>query len=87
LPSYWRAAKRRGVFRFAGTYGSKGNPAANIFLAKNLLGYRDYFSSELSGPNGGPIPIGAAPELGALTDDELKQLAILVDKTERPRKG
>jgi hypothetical protein len=33
----------------------KGNPAANIFLAKNLLGYRDVLSSEHSGPGGGPI--------------------------------
>jgi hypothetical protein len=78
-----RLSLRRNLWSLA----SKGNPAANIFLAKNLLGYRDYFSSELSGPNGGPITIGSAPELGALTDDELKQLAILVDKTERPRKG
>jgi hypothetical protein len=31
--------------------------------------------------------IGPAPELGELTDDELKQLTILVSKTERPRKG
>jgi hypothetical protein len=66
---------------------AKGNPAANIFLAKNLLGYRDYVSSELSGPDGGAIRIGPAPELSELNDEELKQLAILVNKTERPRKG
>jgi hypothetical protein len=66
---------------------AKGNPAANIFLAKNLLGYRDYVSSELSGPDGGPIAIAPAPELGGLTDDEIRQLAVLVNKTERPRKG
>ena len=66
---------------------AKGNPAANIFLAKNLLGYRDYVSSELSGPDGGPIKIEPAPELGALSDDEIKQLALLVGKAERPRKG
>ena len=65
----------------------KGNPAANIFLAKNLLGYRDYVSSELSGPDGGPIRIGPAPELGELSDDEIKQLAILVGKAGQPRKG
>jgi len=65
----------------------KGNPAANIFLAKNLLGYKDYFSNEHTGPNGGPIVMGPAPELGELTDDELKQLSSLVAKTERPRKG
>jgi hypothetical protein len=67
--------------------GAKGNVAAAIFLAKNVLGYKDYFSNEHSGPDGGPIVIGPSPELGELTYDELKQLAILVNKTERPRKG
>ena len=33
----------------------KGNPAANIFLAKNLLGYTDLLRAEHSGPLGGPI--------------------------------
>ena len=74
---------RRNLWSLAG----KGNPAANIFLAKNLLGYRDYVSNELSGPDGGPIKIEPAPELGALSDDEIKQLAVLVGKAERPRKG
>jgi hypothetical protein len=66
---------------------AKGQPAANIFLAKNLLGYRDYVSNELSGPDGAPIAIAPAPELGELSDDEIKQLATLVGKAERPRKG
>lgn len=78
-----RLSLRRSLWGLA----AKGNPAANIFLAKNLLGYKDYFSNEHSGPNGGPIVIGPAPELGELTDDELKQLSLLVSKTERPRKG
>jgi hypothetical protein len=78
-----RLSLRRSLWGLA----AKGNPAANIFLAKNLLGYKDYFSNEHSGPDGGPIMIGPAPELGELTDDELKQLSILVGKTERPRKG
>jgi hypothetical protein len=78
-----RMSLRRNLWALA----SKGNPAANIFLAKNLLGYKDYVANELSGPDGGAIAIGPAPELGDLTDDELKQLAILVGKTERPRKG
>jgi len=78
-----RMSLRRNLWALA----SKGNPAANIFLAKNLLGYKDYVANELSGPDGGAIAIGPAPELGDLTDDELKQLAILVIKTERPRKG
>ena len=78
-----RVSLRRSLWALA----QKGNPAANIFLAKNLLGYKDYFSNEHTGPNGGPIVIGPAPELGELTDDELKQLSSLVAKTERPRKG
>src|ERR1700723_227942 len=53
---------------------AKGQPAANIFLAKNLLGYKDYFANELTGPNGGAIQLGPAPELGELTDEEIKQL-------------
>jgi hypothetical protein len=78
-----RVSLRRNLWGLA----AKGNPAANIFLAKNILGYKDYFSNEHSGPDGGPILIGPAPELGELTDDELKQLSLLVSKTERPRKG
>ena len=78
-----RVSLRRNLWGLA----VKGNPAANIFLAKNILGYKDYSSNEHSGPNGGPIVIGPAPELGELTDEELRQLRILVGKTERPRKG
>src|SRR5271155_3372288 len=62
-----RVSLRRSLWALA----QKGNPAANIFLAKNLLGYKDYFSNEHSGPGGGPIVIGPAPELGELTHDEL----------------
>jgi len=61
----------------------KGNPAANIFLAKNLLGYRDVLSNEHSGPDGGPIPIDSRPDLSKLTDEELEQLKILMDKAHR----
>ena len=78
-----RLSLRRNLWGLA----AKGNPAANIFLAKNLLGYKDYFSNEHSGPDGGPIVIAPAPELSALNDEELKQLRALVRKTERPRKG
>jgi hypothetical protein len=83
------AAKAKGrvsVRRMLFSQGAKGNIAAAIFLAKNLLGYKDYFTNEHSGPDGGPIVIGPAPELGELTDDEIKQLAILVGKTGHPRK-
>ena len=78
-----RVSLRRSLWALA----QKGNPAGNIFLAKNLLGYKDYFTNEHSGPDGGPIQIGPAPELGELTNDELKQLAILISKATIPRKG
>ena len=78
-----RVSVRRNLFRLA----ANGNVAAAIFLSKNLLGYKDYVASEMSGPNGAPIAIGVAPEIERLTDDELKQLGALVGKTQQPRKG
>jgi hypothetical protein len=78
-----RVSLRRNLW----TLANKGQPAANIFLAKNLLGYKDYIANELSGPDGGPIEIAPAPELKELTYEELKQLSLLVSKTQRPRKG
>ena len=65
-----RLSLRRSLWGLA----AKGNPAANIFLAKNLLGYRDYFRNEHSGPEGGPMEIGPTPDLSVLTDEELAQL-------------
>lgn len=78
-----RVSVRRNLFKLA----AAGNIAAVIFLAKNLLGYKDIVANEMSGPNGGPITLGPAPEMEQLTDDELKQLAILVNKTNQPRKA
>jgi len=46
-----RVSVRRNLFRLA----TSGNLGANIFLAKNLLGYKDVVSNEHSGPEGGPI--------------------------------
>jgi hypothetical protein len=46
-----RVSVRRNLFRLA----TNGNLGANIFLAKNLLGYKDVVSNEHSGPEGGPI--------------------------------
>jgi hypothetical protein len=82
-----KARGRLSLRRNLWTLAAKGNPAANIFLAKNLLGYKDYFSNEHTGPDGGPILIGPAPELGELSDEELRQLSILVGKTQRQRKN
>ena len=44
---------RRMLFRL----GNNGNVAAAIFLAKNLLGYRDVVNNQLSGPDGGEIHV------------------------------
>ena len=61
---------RRSLWRLA----SAGNPAANIFLAKNLLGYRDVVNTEHSGLAGGPIQLAARTDQSQLTDEELDQL-------------
>src|SRR5438132_1409207 len=58
-----RVSVRRALFRQA----AAGNIAAVIFLAKNLLGYRDVLSSEHSGPGGGPISIDAHTDLSRLS--------------------
>jgi hypothetical protein len=64
----------------------KGNPAANIFLAKNLLGYRDVLSNEHSGPHGRPIAIDQKPDLSRLSDEELGQLDAIAKKVQREGK-
>ena len=45
-----RVSVRRNLFRLA----AAGNVAAAIFLAKNLLGYKDFVTNEHSGPGGAP---------------------------------
>ena len=54
-----RVSVRRNLFRLA----NNGNIAAAIFLAKNLLGYRDVLSNEHTGPQGGPLQISVADAL------------------------
>ena len=54
-----RVSVRRNLFRLA----TNGNLGANIFLAKNLLGYKDVVSNEHSGPDGGPIEMSLAEVL------------------------
>jgi hypothetical protein len=54
-----RVSVRRNLFRLA----TSGNLGANIFLAKNLLGYKDVVSNEHSGPEGGPIEMSLADVL------------------------
>ena len=72
-----RVSVRRNLFRLA----SNGNIAAAIFLAKNILGYRDAVNTEVSGPAGGPIQFGSKPDLSQLSDEELRQLRTFADKT------
>jgi len=72
-----RISVRRSLFRLA----ANGNIAAAIFLAKNLLGYRDVVNNEHSGLAGGPIQIAARPNLSQLSDEELRQLRDIADKT------
>jgi hypothetical protein len=77
-----RLSLRRSLWGLA----AKGNAAANIFLAKNVLGYKDYNMNEHSAPKGGPIAIGPAPELADYSDEEIKQLSLLLNKSTTPRK-
>src|SRR5712671_4425681 len=65
-----RISVRRHLFRQA----AGNNVAAAIFLAKNLLGYKDVVNTEHTGLAGGPIQIAAKPDYSQLSDDELKQL-------------
>ena len=72
-----RVSVRRSLFRLA----AAGNIAAAIFLAKNLLGYKDIVSNEHSGPDGSPIQLANKPDLSQLSDEELRQLRALAQKT------
>src|ERR1039458_706692 len=49
-----RAKGRISVRRGLHLQAAQGKTAASIFLAKNLLGYRDARSNEPGGPNAGP---------------------------------
>jgi hypothetical protein len=78
-----RVSVRRNLFRMA----AAGNIAAAIFLAKNVLGYRDVVNTEHSGLAGGPIQIAAKPDFSQLTDEELRLLRSVADKTRPDRRA
>ena len=59
-----RISVRRNLFEQA----AKGNSQSTIFLAKNLLGFKDYVSNEHSGPEGSPIPLSFVATLNARRD-------------------
>lgn len=75
-----RVSVRRALFRLA----NNGNVAAAIFLAKNLLGYRDVVNNEHTGLAGGPIQLQAKPDYSQLSDEELTQLRGIAEKTLPP---
>jgi hypothetical protein len=78
-----RVSVRRALFRLA----AGGNIAAAIFLAKNLLGYKDIVSNELSGPGGTAIQIASKPNYEQLSDEELQQLRSIAAKTLADRRN
>lgn len=59
-----------------------GNVQMLVFLGKNILHQRDYWTGELTGKDGGAIEIADAtrPRLERLSLEELKQLETLVSK-------
>ena len=77
-----RVSVRRALFRLA----AAGNIAAAIFLAKNLLGYKDIVTNEHSGPDGSPIQLANKPDFSQVSDEELKQLRDIAAKTLNPRR-
>jgi hypothetical protein len=77
-----RVSVRRSLFRLA----SGGHIAAAIFLAKNLLGYKDIVANEHSGPNGTPIEVDHQLDFSQLSDEELRQLRAFIEKA-KSRQG
>jgi hypothetical protein len=54
-----RLSVRRQLFKLA----NNGSLGATIFLAKNVLGYKDVMATEHSGPAGGPMEVSLADVL------------------------
>jgi hypothetical protein len=79
-----RAKGRISVRRMLFSQAAKGSAAAAIFLAKNLLGYRDVQRNEHSGPDGGPIPVDNGIDLSRLSVAQAEQLLALIDQAQTP---
>jgi hypothetical protein len=77
------AKGRVSVRRMLFAQGAKGNVAAAIFLAKNLLNYRDVLRNEHSGPDGGAIQFNDGIDLSQLSDEEIEQLRAIGEKAKR----
>lgn len=81
----WERGKmslRREQFRRAMSPHLAGSTNILMFLGKQILHQRDYWTGELTGKDGGAIEIADAtrPKLEKLTLEELKQLESLVQK-------
>ncbi len=81
-----RAGGRLSVRRMLFGQAARGNVAAAIFLAKNLLGYKDFVTNELSGPNGNPIEVDHSPDFTQLSNEELLQLQAIAEKARSRRR-
>lgn len=79
-----RAKGRVSVRRTLFSQANNGSAAASIFLAKNLLGYRDVRRNEHSGPDGAPIAIERGLDFSRLSTEEIEQLSALIDKGQPP---
>ncbi len=82
-----RAKGRISVRRTLHAQAAQGSTAAAIFLAKNLLGYRDVRRNEHSGPDGSPIPIDGGLDYSRLSEEQFEQLTALIEKAQPPNQG
>lgn len=81
-----RAKGRLSVRRSLFAQAQNGNTAASIFLAKNLLGYRDVRNNQRSGPDGGPIALQTGLDLTRLSPEDFERLQALKDKAAAPQR-
>ena len=77
----WEAGKMS-LRRMQWLKAREGNTAMLVFLGKNILHQRDYWTGELTGKDGGAIEIADAsrPRLEKLSLEELRQLQELVTR-------